>query len=403
MDVHGTEVESVSYETDRMQFIGRGKTLRHPRAMEDEQLSGRQGSVLDPIMAIRYRFSLKPNQTATVDLIYGIGETKEACEGLMYKYHDKYLKIRAFELSWTHTQVLLRQINATEADAQLFNRLASSVIYSNSNLRADAAVIQNNYRGQSGLWSHSVSGDIPVVLLHIFDQESIELVKQMVQAHAYWRLKGLAVDLVIWNEDHGSYRQFLQEQILGLINAEVMNSQANPKAGNIYVKSADQLSSEDRLLFESVARLIIYDNRGTLLEQINKQVSEKQLPPLLEIKTNIATEKQSSISLPAKLLFFNGTGGFTQEGNEYKIVVETNKTTPAPWVNIIANPLFGSVVSESGSSYTWCINAHEYRITPWANDPVSDVGGEAFYFRDEETGNFWSPSPFPKKVSLLIL
>ncbi len=304
MDVHGTEVESVSYETDRMQFIGRGKTLRHPRAMEDEQLSGRQGSVLDPIMAIRYRFSLKPNQTATVDLIYGIGETKEACEGLMYKYHDKYLKIRAFELSWTHTQVLLRQINATEADAQLFNRLASSVIYSNSNLRADAAVIQNNYRGQSGLWSHSVSGDIPVVLLHIFDQESIELVKQMVQAHAYWRLKGLAVDLVIWNEDHGSYRQFLQEQILGLINAEVMNSQANPKAGNIYVKSADQLSSEDRLLFESVARLIIYDNRGTLLEQINKQVSEKQLPPLLEIKTNIATEKQSSISLPANTFIF---------------------------------------------------------------------------------------------------
>lgn len=396
MDVRGTDIEAVSYETDRMQFIGRGRTLRHPKAMEDEALSGRQGSVLDPIMSIRHRITLKPNQTATIDLIYGIGETKEACEGLMFKYQDKYLKRRAFELSWTHSQVLLRQINATETDAQLFNRLAASVIYANSNLRADPAVIQNNFRGQSGLWSHSVSGDIPIVLLHIFDQESIELVKQMVQAHAYWRLKGLAVDLVIWNEDHGSYRQFLQDQILGLITAEATSSQATQKAGNIYVKSADQLSSEDRLLFESVARLIIYDNRGSLLEQVNKQTSEKQLPPLLEVKTSEAQDQQS-IPLPGDLLFFNGTGGFTRDGNEYKIVTDNMKTTPAPWVNIIANPVFGSVVSESGSAYTWAINAHEYRITPWANDPISDIGGEAFYLRDEETGNFWSPSPFPKK------
>ena len=96
-------------------------------------------------------------------------------------------------------------------------------------------------------------------------------------------------------------------------------------------------------------------------------------------------------------MFFNGTGGFTQNGKEYKIITDKDKTTPLPWVNVIANPQFGSVVSENGSAYTWAINAHEYRITPWSNDPVSDAGGEAFYLRDEETGNFWCPSPFPKK------
>jgi hypothetical protein len=147
MDVRGSETGTVSYETDRMQFIGRGRTLEHPRAMEDAVLSGRQGSVLDPIASIRYRITLKQGQTATIDLVYGIAETKEACEALMYKYQDKYLKNRAFELSWTHSQVLLRQINATETDAQLFNRLSSAIIYANSNLRADAAVIQNNLRG----------------------------------------------------------------------------------------------------------------------------------------------------------------------------------------------------------------------------------------------------------------
>ena len=396
MHLHGSEVEDISFETDRMQFIGRGRTLRHPQAIDEDVLSGKEGSVLDPVMAIRYRILIKANQTATVDLIYGIAETKEACENLMFKYQDRYLKNRAFDLSWTHSQVLLRQINASESDAQLFNRLAASIIYSNSNLRADAAVIQNNYRGQSGLWSHSVSGDLPIVLLHIYEQESVELVKQMVKAHAYWRLKGLSVDLVIWNEDHGSYRQFLQEQILGLIMAE-SNIPGQQRAGGIFVKSADQLSSEDRLLFESVARIIISDIKGSLLEQVTTQIPDKPLAALLETKTISLPIQQTAIRLPNDLMFFNGTGGFTQNGKEYKIITDEDETTPLPWVNVIANPQFGSVVSENGSAYTWAINAHEYRITPWSNDPVSDAGGEAFYLRDEETGNFWCPSPFPKK------
>lgn len=396
MHVSGSEVLAVSYETDRMQFTGRGRTLQYPQAMVDEVLSGKDGSVLDPIMSIRYKILIKPNQTATVDLVYGISDTRDACQNLMYKYQDKYLKNRAFELSWTHSQVLLRQINASESDAQLYNRLASAIIYANAGLRADAAVIQNNYRGQSGLWSHSISGDLPIVLLHVYDQENVELVKQLVQAHAYWRLKGLAVDLVIWNEDHGSYRQFLQEQILGLITGEA-NRAGQEKLGNIYVKSADQISSEDRLLFESVARIIISDNKGSLLEQMTRQISDKPLAALMEAKMVSLPVQQKELTLPNDLLFFNGTGGFTKKGNEYKIIIDKNKTTPAPWVNVIANPIFGSVVSENGSAYTWAVNAHEYRITPWSNDPVSDAGGEAFYLRDEETGNFWCPSPFPKK------
>jgi cyclic beta-1,2-glucan synthetase len=403
MDVHGVTIEEVSYETDRMQFIGRGKTLVNPQAMDVELLSGKQGSVLDPIMSIRYRIHIKPGHSAIIDLIYGISETKEACEALMLKYKDQHLKKRAFELSWTHSQVLLRQINASEADAQLYNQLAASVIYNNPVLRAEASVISNNFRGQSGLWSHSVSGDLPVLLLHIYEPESLELVKQMVRAHAYWRLKGLAVDLVIWNEDHGSYRQLLQEQILGLINTEGGSKPVFGKPGNIFVKSADQLSSEDRLLFESVARAIIYDNKGTLLEQVNNKYKDKILPPLLELKPFKAPEIQNMLSIPDHLLsfngikFFNGIGGFTPDGKEYKIMTVTKETTPAPWANVIANPNFGTVISESGSAYTWAINAHEYRITPWSNDPVSDIGGEAFYLRNEETGHFWSPSPFPAK------
>jgi cellobiose phosphorylase len=392
--VQGATTEALSYETGRSGFIGRGRSLSHPDAMDREFLSGIQGAVLDPILSMRYRILVKPNQTATIDLIYGISDTRETCEGLIRKYRDQHLKDRAFELSWTHNQVLLRQIDASESDAQLYDQLASSIVYSNPELRGEPAVMLNNFRGQSGLWSHSVSGDLPIVLLHLTDPDNLGLARQMIQAHAYWRLKGLAVDLVIWNEDHGSYRQMLQDQIQGLVNTDSVK-QSYPKPGKIFVRSADQISPEDRILFESVARVVIYDNKGTLSEQVNRIYAEKAFLPFVPTGPQAPEEPSGSTKLGENLLFDNGTGGFTPDGAAYKIITDRKKTTPAPWVNVIANPGMGMVISESGSAYTWAINAHEYRITPWNNDPVGDAGGEAYYLRDEESGYFWSPVPYP--------
>jgi len=397
MDVHGVSIETVSYETDRMEFIGRCNTLADPKAMHVSELSGKQGSVLDPILAIRHRFSIKPNQSAVIDMVYGVSDNKESCRAIMHKYKDQHMRRRAIELSWTHNQVLLRQLNASETDVQLFNRLATSVVFANPALRTDPNIIKSNFRGQSGLWSHSVSGDLPIILLHIHDPENIELVRQMIQAHAYWRLKGLAVDLVIWNEDHGSYRQLLQDEIMGMINTEMGIHTSYSKPGSIFVKSTDQISHEDRILFESVARIIISDNKGTLAEQVNRTRTEKALPALLDKQAFTFGHLEHTLEIPKDLLFFNGSGGFAPDGRSYKIITQNNSATPAPWINVIANPVLGTVVSETASAYTWAVNAHEYRLTPWNNDPVSDTGGEAFYIRDEVTGVFWSPAPFPIK------
>ncbi|KAA5535097.1 cyclic beta 1-2 glucan synthetase [Taibaiella lutea] len=397
MDVQGVTVETVSYETDRLEFIGRCNTLADPKAMHISELSGKEGAVLDPILAIRHRFTIKPNQSAVIDMVYGVSDNKESCRAIMHKYKDQHMRRRALELSWTHNQVLLRQLNASETDVQLFNRLATSVVFANPALRTDPNIIKSNFRGQSGLWSHSVSGDLPIILLHIHDPENIELVRQMIQAHAYWRLKGLAVDLVIWNEDHGSYRQLLQDEITGMINTEMGIHTSYSKPGAIFVKSTDQISHEDRILFESVARVIISDNKGTLAEQVNRVKTEKALPPLLEKQAFTFGHQEHTLPIPTDLLFFNGSGGFAPDGKSYKIITQNNSTTPAPWVNVIANPVFGTVISETASAYTWAVNAHEYRLTPWNNDSVSDVGGEAFYIRDEVTGVFWSPAPFPIK------
>ncbi len=392
---HGAEELATSFETDRAQFLGRGNTTETPRAMAvDGPLSNSAGSVLDPIVAARTRIVMEGHGTATVNIVTGVAETREACLALIERYKDKSLADRVFEVSWTHNQVVLRQINASEADAQLYGRLAGSIIYPNAAFRADAATLIKNRRNQSGLWGYAISGDLPIVLLQISTSDNLELVRQLVQAHAYWKLKGLAVDLVIWNEDHGGYRQLLQEQILGIIASGVVGNIID-KPGGIFVRAADQISAEDRILFQSVARAIIIDNRGSLEDQlVGRPLREARMPMLVPSKP---AQDDAAAGAPADrgLVLANGLGGFTSDGREYVITLAPGQSTPAPWSNVIANPYFGTVVSESGASYTWAENAHEYRITPWHDDPVSDISGEAYYIRDEESGVFWSPSPYP--------
>ncbi|MFI4952687.1 MAG: GH36-type glycosyl hydrolase domain-containing protein, partial [Burkholderiales bacterium] len=395
MVAHGVTATDVSYETDRMRFVGRGNSAAAPQAMRDRTpLSGGEGSVLDPIAAIRIRVTLESEQAATIDMVYGVAESRDAAIGLVEKYRDPRLADRVVELAWTHAQVVLRQINATEPDARLYARLANSIVFANAALRADPSVIARNRRGQSGLWGYAISGDLPIVLLRIADAANIDLVRQLVQAHAYWRLKGLAVDLVIWNEDHGGYRQLLQDQIMGLIAARVEAQMMN-RPGGIFVRRGDQISEEDRVLLESVARAIISDGSGTLAEQIGgRAVLDARVPRL--VPTREHRVEPAAIARPArKLILDNGLGGFAPDGAEYVITTDQGRPTPAPWVNVLANPQFGTIVSESGVTYTWSENAHEFRLTPWNNDPVSDASGEAYYLRDEESGHFWSATALP--------
>ena len=404
MATNGTAIGEVSYETDRMRFIGRGRSLVAPQALSAATpLSGTEGSVLDPVAAIRCLVTLDAGETATIDLVTGAADSREACMALVGKYQDRHLADRVFDLAWTSSGVTLRQINASEADSQLYRRLASSVIYANAALRAEAAVLVQNRRGQSGLWGYAISGDLPIVLLKIADSAHIDIARALIQCHAWWRLKGLVVDLVIWNEDHVSYRQRLQDQIMGLI-ATGIEAYAIDRPGGIFVRSAEQISNEDRILLQAVARVIISDSRGTLFEQVNRRtVADKSVARLIPTRSHRHEPVATPDAPRAELILGNGIGGFTACGSEYLITTTEKRKTPAPWANVIANPHFGTVISESGLSYTWSENAHEFRLTPWSDDPVGSTGGEAIYLRDEESGHFWSPTPLPSSGAMPYL
>ncbi len=401
MTVQGKTVGDVSYETDRSKFIGRGRTVAAPQAVvEGGDLSNSEGAVLDPIVAIRRTIYLAPDETARIDIISGVTDTREAAMGLAEKYHDPRLADRVFEMAWTHSQVVLRQLNATEADAQVYGRLAGSVIYANSLRRAEPSVLIKNHKGQSGLWGYGISGDLPIVLLRIGDVDKIDLVRQVIQAHAYWRMKGLITDLVIWNDDSSVYRQALYDQIMGLISA---GADANliDRPGGIFVRRGEQLSEEDRILLQTVARVVLSDSAGTLAEQVERRGRTEPAVPAFVPAKGRQQSVPVAVEMPQRdLAFFNGYGGFTHDGREYITILGPEMATPAPWSNVLANPEFGTLITESGGSYTWSENCHEYRLTTWYNDPVSDTSGEAYYIRDEESGRFWSPTPLPARGAM---
>ncbi|HET7536561.1 MAG TPA: glucoamylase family protein, partial [Candidatus Didemnitutus sp.] len=392
----GGKQGEISCETDRSRFIGRGGTLAAPASLQRASpLSNTTGSVLDPIIALRRTVTLAPDESATIDVITGVAESRENALALVQKYQSARMTDRAFDLAWTHSQVTLRHLNITEEEAQRYGRLASALIYADPVRRAGPGVLRNNRRGQSGLWSYGISGDLPVVLLRVGDPEKVELVRQLIQAHSYWRMKGLAVELVILNEDTSVYRQSLHDRITSLI-ASGLEAQMVDKPGGIFVRRLEQVSNDDRVLLQSVARIVLDDENGTLAEQLEPRNAPEPLVPLLAPSRAKRTEFPPP--LPSRELHFaNGLGGFTRDGHEYVITLQAGQTTPAPWINVLANPTFGTVVSESGSAYTWGENAHEFRLTPWSNDAVQDTTGEALYLRDEATGQFWSPTPQPAR------
>ncbi|MBK9031669.1 MAG: hypothetical protein IPL61_10120 [Myxococcales bacterium] len=400
LTLHGAGAGPVSYETSRAAFLGRGRSVTDPVAMYRDRLTDSAGAVLDPIVAIRGRIVVAPDATARFHVATGVSETRAGALHLIEKYRDRHAPDRVLELSWTHGRVVQRRLDASNLDTQLYDRLASSVLYANPILRAPRSLIARNRGGQANLWAYSISGDLPIVLVRIADVAHLDLIRQLVRAHTYWRLKGVAADLVIWNEDPSGYRQVLHDEILAVI-AAVTDSSLIDRPGGIFVRRGEQISEDDKVLMQTVARLIVSDSGASIAELLDRRVRAEAATPLLrggDRRVAPRLQRAPAAAEPVErpdLVGFNGVGGFTPDGREYVITTSSDARSPAPWVNVLANPWFGTVVSESGGAYTWCENAHSYRLTPWHNDAVTDVSGEAFYLRDEDDGRCWSPTPLP--------
>ncbi|MBB4637081.1 GH36-type glycosyl hydrolase domain-containing protein [Longimicrobium terrae] len=424
-------VGSVTCETDRARFLGRGATPRDPAVLEtDGPLSGTTGAVLDPIFALRTRVRLQPGQSASVAFTTLVAATRERAFELAGRYHDSSAAQRALDLAWTSQQVELRELALTPADAAVFQEIAGAMLYPRAELRAPQEELARNHGSQPLLWAAGISGDWPIVLASIDTADGLPTLRQLFAAHQYWRRRGMTVDLVVLNAQPSTYLQEVHDRIMEGMFASGETELDRP--GGVFVRTRDQMDEATLLMLRGTARLAIHCDGRTLAHVMEETTVSDRAPapdPVPDRAPHRALEQHALPALPAGrrvrshhtadlsgtaatvlpprrgvdtqafaspdvLRFDNGHGGLTAEG-DYEVRVRGGFVPPAPWVNVVANPYGGFVVSERGAGYTWAGNSYFYRLTPWHNDPVSDPAPEVIYLRDEDTGELWSATPAP--------
>jgi cyclic beta-1,2-glucan synthetase len=397
LSAEGEAVGDLQFETDRARFLGRGHDLRNPISIVDGRpLSNTVGPVLDPVMSLRRTVNVPPGTTARIVFTTIAAQTRQQALDLADKYRDARAFERTLTLAWTQAQVELHHLGIDSEEAHLFQRLANAVIYSDASLRPSSDALGRTNVDISTLWAQGISGDLPIILARIDNEQDVEMIRQLLRAHEYWRMKHLSADVVIINEKPPSYMQDLQGSLEALVHGSQLRlpPDTSSASGRIFLLRGDLVSPQTRTQLQSVARAVLLSRRGTLAEQIGRSQHEEGLA--VPQQAPARPGKRSDAPLPeVPLEFFNGLGGFAENGREYVTVLGEGSNTPEPWVNVIANLDFGFLVSESGSGFTWSLNSHENQLTPWSNDHVMDTPGEAIYVRDEVTGEVWSPTALP--------
>ncbi|HBY93906.1 MAG TPA: hypothetical protein DEP84_08025, partial [Chloroflexi bacterium] len=386
-----------AYESDRGRFLGRGRTTRAPAALTDGSgPAGTSGATLDPVMVLSQEIDLAPHAAAHLAYLTIATTSRQQALALAQRYQAWPTIERAFEQARAQSELELRQFNLSVPELERVQQLLSLLLYPHPALRADPATLAANSKGQPGLWGFAISGDYPILLVRISNDEELPLVRELLRAHAYWRDRKLQIDLVILNQEETGYAQEVQGSLHRLLALTGNDAWLNQRGG-IFVLRSDQMNAADRVLLETAARAILDGSKGGLAEQLEGLlVQPTRLPALVpSLSPDEAEEPMPPLERPADLLFDNGLGGFSADGREYVIFHEPGRWTPAPWINVIANPHFGFLVSEAGVGYSWAINSGENRLSPWSNDQVSDRPGEVLYLRDEETAEVWSPTPLP--------
>jgi cyclic beta-1,2-glucan synthetase len=384
--------DTIEFETDRAQFLGRGRTLENPIALS-RNLTKQVGTVLDPIFSLRQQVTILPNQRFQFALVTVVAESREAVIGLVERYAEFHTCARAFETAWTHSQLEMRRLHIRPGDVQTFRQLAAYVLFPQAQLRPPPARLGRRAEGQRSLWRQGISGDLPIVVVMIGHIRDIEVVREILTAHTFWHLRGLKADLVLVSEELPSYEEPLAANLRRLIEAQA-HLTGRDQPGGVYLRSATKISKEELIALQAAARMVVVASRGTLRQQLAATTPIIAKPQLLSPGRQFREEPSAPLPF-MELKYFNGLGGFTEDGKEFVIYLAPDQQTPLPWVNIMANSKFGALVSESGAGFVWGRNSQNDRLTPWFNDPISDPPGTAIYIRDDDIGVVWSPTPQP--------
>ncbi|HEX4334570.1 MAG TPA: glucoamylase family protein [Polyangiaceae bacterium] len=386
-------VGGLDYETSRASFIGRGRDTSSPLALAVRAtLAKNVGCVLDPVFALRRTVTLKAGRHARLSLATALATDRETVDRLVAQYVEPSTMSRTFELGKADARVELRHLGVSPADEAIFQKLLSLLVFPRPKVRSGGSVEFRGAHGKGALWSLGISGDVPIVILRVDEQDFADTATELLNAHEFFRVNGFSMDLLILSEEPGGYFHPMQDQATEIVRNSVAKGSLDRNNGGVFVRRADQLSDADRALVLRAAHVVLFASKGSLARQVKRALDPPPLPSL--ILRRPPREEMKSVHRPS-LDFDNGIGGFDPKSGEYVMTLTEGQKPPMPWCNVIANQDFGFVVSESGASYSWSTNSQTYRLTPWSNDAVSDPPGECFYVRDADSGAAWSLTPEP--------
>ncbi|WP_166267517.1 GH36-type glycosyl hydrolase domain-containing protein [Marinobacter caseinilyticus] len=382
-------------ETDRAAFLGRLASYRHPKALDEEvAVSGALGYSLDTIAALQTTVTIAAGATVQVAFLRFAGTSREEVLDAAGHYTSWPRVQRVFEEARLEAGRELARANIDSPALRTIARLTSAVLYPHSRLRAPVQDLTANRLRQEHLWGVGVSGDYPIVLMTFGLDAGPEPLRMLLRAHAYWRKRHLPVDVVILNVGDYGYEGATRDTLRRLLIEQGAEPWIGGRGG-IFPLKADTLDEKDVVLLKAAAAVVLDGAAPSLMADLSRMDITVAPLPRLRVWRPRKRAQDVPLARPQNLRYDNGYGGFTDDGKEYILEVTSQRPTPAPWINVIANPVFGFTVSEAGAGFSWFRNSAENRLTPWRNDPVLDEPGECLYLRDEETGALWGPTPKP--------
>ncbi len=396
--VEGAAVAPPSWETDRSRFLGRGRSAANPIGL-GRDMDGRAGTVLDPALVLRCPVLVPPGDTVRVAFWTIAAGSREELIDAINRHSDASAFDRAQVAAWTQAQIERRFLKLDPGDAADFQRLAGHIVNAGATHAPPPALVAAAAGPQSGLWVHGISGDLPIVIVRIDDPRDLPTVSDLLRAFEFLQARYLSFDLVILNERKASYIQDLQTAIEDAVR--VVRARPAPAGvrGEVYTLRSDLMLEQQVATLRALARVEFLAQRGTLRRQLQRP--EALTAPVIVPPTPTGRPARAgrppdhALPLESTVEFWNGYGGFHADGTEYAMILHDRDTTPAPWINVLANPDFGCQVSADGLGAIWSGNARENQLTPWSNDAASEPPGDMIYLRDLDTGQVWSPTLAP--------
>ena len=382
----------VEAETDRRNFIGRGRSIVSAAAFDPAaRLTNSAGFTMDPVAALRARVRVPARRKVSLTFwtVTAANRIDVGREMLRFQQPDSFQ--RQATLSWTRSQVQTRHVGLSLAEAAGVQKLARHLLFADPTLRATADSIATGLGPQSSLWPMAISGDFPIFALRIGLIADLHIVASALRMQEYLRSHGVVVDLVIINEQSSSYVQDLQQAIEQLCeNARLRGRELGPRQ-HIFAVRRDLMDEASYRTLIASARVVMHTRNGEVLDQVERASQNSRLLAPARVPDAMRSARLPQRASGDDLAFWNGFGGFADGGREYVVRLSGRTTTPHPWINVIANREFGFHTSADGASFTWSRNSRDFQLTPWSNDPVTDRPGEAIYIHDLASGEAFSP------------